>query len=67
VFDLCIEYVLEETRKGEPMGIRSPIKWVGGKSKLRKTIVPIIPEYDCYVEVFGGAGWVLFSKEPSRV
>ncbi len=49
------------------MGIRSPIKWVGGKSKLRKTIVPMIPKHECYVEVFGGAGWVLFSKEPSRV
>lgn len=49
------------------MPTRSPIKWVGGKSKLRKTIVPMIPKHECYVEVFGGAGWVLFSKEPSRV
>lgn len=47
--------------------IRSPIKWVGGKSKLRKTILPMIPEHECYVEVFGGAGWILFAKDPSRV
>jgi DNA adenine methylase len=47
--------------------IRSPIRWVGGKSKLRKVILPMIPEHECYVEVFGGAGWVLFAKEPSRV
>jgi DNA adenine methylase len=47
--------------------IRSPIKWVGGKSRLRRVILPMIPEHECYAEVFGGAGWVLFAKEPSRV
>lgn len=41
----------------------SPIKWVGGKRILRKDIIPLIPKCDCYVEVFGGAGWVLFGKE----
>lgn len=47
--------------------IRSPIKWVGGKSRLRKTIIKMMPAHECYVEVFGGAGWVLFAKEPSAV
>ncbi|MCB0082881.1 MAG: DNA adenine methylase, partial [Caldilineaceae bacterium] len=47
--------------------MRSPIKWVGGKSKLSSIIVPLIPDHTCYVEVFGGAGWVLFRKEPSQV
>lgn len=47
--------------------INSPIKWVGGKSRLRKHIIPLIPEHSCYVEVFGGAGWVLFGKQPSQV
>lgn len=47
--------------------INSPIKWVGGKSRLRKYILPLIPEHNCYVDVFGGAGWVLFGKEPSQV
>lgn len=46
---------------------RSPIKWVGGKSRLSALIVPLIPEHTCYVEVFGGAGWVLFRKQPSQV
>jgi len=53
--------------EGVSVMIRSPIKWVGGKSKLRKIILPMIPEHECYVEVFGGAGWVLFAKEPSQV
>jgi len=47
--------------------VRSPIKWSGGKSRLRKFIVSAFPKHDCYVEVFGGAGWVLFEKEPSKV
>lgn len=59
-------YQVSERRGGQHM-IRSPIKWVGGKSKLRNVILPMIPEHECYVEVFGGAGWVLFAKEPSSV
>src|SRR5579872_6420900 len=47
--------------------INSPIKWVGGKSRLRKHIIGLLPEHTCYVEVFGGAGWVLFGKPPSPV
>jgi DNA adenine methylase len=40
---------------------------MGGKSKLRKEIIARLPEHRCYVEVFGGAAWVLFGKEPSKV
>ncbi|MBI2954996.1 MAG: DNA adenine methylase [Chloroflexi bacterium] len=47
--------------------INSPFKWVGGKSRLRQTIVKMMPECDCYVEVFAGAAWVLFGKRPSHV
>lgn len=44
-----------------------PIKWMGGKSKLRNRIIAEMPAHTCYVEVFGGAGWVLFGKTPSPV
>jgi DNA adenine methylase len=47
--------------------IRSPFKWVGGKYKLRKKIISILPVHECYVEVFGGAAWVLMGKQPSNV
>src|SRR5690606_11388832 len=47
--------------------LRSPFKWAGGKLRIRKEIISLLPAHDCYVEVFGGAGWVLFGKEPSKV
>lgn len=53
-------------RRGGAM-IRSPFKWVGGKSRLRKTIITMLPPHECYVEVFAGAAWVLFGKQPSKV
>ena len=40
------------------------ISWVGGKRLLRKRILEQSPpDYDRYIEVFGGAGWVLFAEE----
>ncbi len=47
--------------------INSPFKWVGGKSRLRKQIVQLIPEHTCYIELFAGAAWVLFGKQSSNV
>lgn len=47
--------------------INSPIRWVGGKSRLRKQIISMIPDHSCYVEPFCGAAWVLFGKPPSAV
>ncbi|WP_270547678.1 DNA adenine methylase, partial [Clostridium butyricum] len=47
--------------------LNPPICRVGGKSKLRKTILGMIPEHVCYIELFFGAGWVYFGKEPSKI
>lgn len=44
----------------------SPLAYIGGKSKLSKTIVERIPEHKAYCEVFAGAAWVFFRKEPSK-
>ncbi|MDU3286328.1 DNA adenine methylase, partial [Enterocloster bolteae] len=46
--------------------MNSFISWIGGKKLLRKTILEQFPEsgtFDRYIEVFGGAAWLLFYKE----
>lgn len=44
--------------------MNSFISWIGGKKLLRKKICERFPkDYKKYVEVFGGAGWVLFNQE----
>jgi DNA adenine methylase len=48
--------------------MKSPLNYLGGKSRLAKTIVPLIPpDHTCYCEPFCGAAWILFAKEPSKV
>lgn len=48
--------------------IKAPFWWVGGKSKLAKDIVDLIPQdHRKYVEVFGGALSVLYAKEKSKL
>lgn len=42
--------------------MNSSINWVGGKSKLYKTIISIMPEHKCYVEAFAGGIWTLINK-----
>lgn len=45
--------------------MNSFIGWIGGKRQLRKEILARFPTDTPtrYIEVFGGAGWVLFGKE----
>ena len=45
--------------------MESFIGWIGGKRMLRKAILERFPtdEVGRYIEVFGGAAWVLFAKE----
>ena len=47
--------------------MNSFISWIGGKKLLRDDILARLPpEYDKYIEVFGGAGWVLFRRTPDK-
>lgn len=53
-------------RKGGD-SINSFTAWVGGKKALRDEILARFPRnYKRYIEVFGGAGWVLFHKPPGN-
>jgi len=47
--------------------LNSFMSWIGGKKSLRELIVNLFPlYYERYIEVFGGAGWILFHKNPGN-
>ncbi|WP_162860576.1 DNA adenine methylase [Pseudothauera hydrothermalis] len=43
------------------------LNYVGGKRRLAKRIVAMLPEHVCYCEPFGGMGAVLLAKPRSKV
>lgn len=46
---------------------KSPLAWLGGKSRLADRIIEAIPPHQTYCEVFAGAAWVFFKKPESKV
>jgi DNA adenine methylase len=49
------------------MRIRPPVKYHGGKYRIRKWILDQIPDHRIYVEPFGGTGAILLNKQPSEI
>lgn len=47
--------------------MKSPLAYIGGKSKLSKQIISFMPGHKTYCEVFAGGAWVFFRKTPSKV
>lgn len=47
--------------------MKSPLKWYGGKTRLARQLLPLIPEHKTYVEVFGGSAALLFAKDVSKL
>ncbi len=47
--------------------MRPPLTYYGGKQKLIKEILPLIPEHKLYCEPFFGGGAVLFAKPKSKI
>ena len=40
------------------------IGWVGGKYYIKDWIISHFPPHKYFVEPFGGAGWIIFTKDP---
>jgi DNA adenine methylase len=47
--------------------MKTPITYYGGKQKLAKSILEIIPAHNLYCEPFVGGGAIFFEKQPSNV
>jgi DNA adenine methylase len=47
--------------------LKTPITYYGGKQKMLKYILPLIPEHRIYSEPFFGGGAVFWAKEPAKV
>lgn len=45
--------------------MRSPIRYFGGKGRMTKKIIPLLPETKIYVEAFGGGASILLAKCPA--
>src|ERR1700751_1094745 len=44
-----------------------PLPYIGGKNRLAKQIISLLPDHTAYVEPFAGGAQVFFHKEPSKV
>ena len=47
--------------------MKPPLTYYGGKQKLARQIVSMIPEHRLYCEPFFGGGAVFFAKPPASV
>ena len=45
----------------------APFPWLGGKSRMVSTIIPLLPPHITFVEPYGGAANILLAKKPSQV
>lgn len=48
-------------------GLKSPLRYYGGKAKLAGKLIKLIPDHETYVEVFAGGLSVFFAKETSEL
>jgi DNA adenine methylase len=44
-----------------------PLSYIGGKNRLAKSVIALLPKHTTYVEAFAGGAQVFFHKEPSKV
>lgn len=53
-------------RSNPTLRVKPAVSWPGGKTRLLKHILPLIPAHDCYCEPFSGGLAVLLAKPSSK-
>ncbi|OGO85014.1 MAG: hypothetical protein A2Y22_06120 [Clostridiales bacterium GWD2_32_59] len=61
ILDTLINEKIEGTFK-KPVTLRAPTGKIGGKHYLKHKLIEMMPKHEVYLELFGGAGHVLFAK-----
>ena len=64
-FNLLINYYSKFYRMSKIIN-KTPITYYGGKQKMLKNILPLIPPHEIYIEAFAGGAAVFWAKEPVR-
>lgn len=45
-------------------GMNGPLRWYGGKRRLAKKLLKLMPDHRSYVEVFAGGAALFYAREP---
>ncbi len=61
-----MKLVAIHTQKREVIQLKPPITYYGGKQRMVRELLALVPEHSLYVEAFMGGGALFFAKEPSR-
>jgi DNA adenine methylase len=65
---VCVDDFSREIRRGIPASNRvmAPVRWYGGKGRMARKIVPLLPAGRVYVEPYAGAASVFWHLDPPR-
>ena len=55
------------TQKKKQSFVSSPLNYIGGKHKLLKQIMPLLPPSECFLDLFCGGGNVGINAKSSRI
>lgn len=51
----------------EKLGLKTPVTYYGGKQRMVRHILPLIPAHNLYCEPFAGGAAIFFAKESAEV